>query len=37
MMESNNLMDWLVGGIALCVLLGGLWMLLGGVRGMGDQ
>jgi hypothetical protein len=30
-------MDQILGGIALSVLLGGLWMLLNGVLGMGKK
>ncbi|NES80810.1 MAG: NAD synthetase [Moorea sp. SIO2B7] len=36
-MEPNNLMDWILGGVALLVLLGGLWMLLSGVKEMGGK
>lgn len=36
-METNSLMDWILGSIALWVLLGGLWMLLAGVREMGGK
>jgi hypothetical protein len=34
-MEANVWMDGLLGGLALLILLGGLWMLLSGVRDMG--
>ncbi len=37
MMEINTLMDWILGSIALFILLGGMWMLLSGVRGMGED
>jgi hypothetical protein len=30
-------MDQILGGVALSVLLGGLWMLLNGVLGMGKK
>ena len=36
-MSTNTIMDWILGIIALSVLLGGMWMLLSGVRGMGDK
>jgi hypothetical protein len=36
-MASNTTMDLILGIIALSVLLGGLWMLLTGVREMGDK
>ncbi|MBW4622711.1 MAG: NAD synthetase [Cyanosarcina radialis HA8281-LM2] len=36
-MESNTLLDWIFGGLALSILIGGLLMLLNGVRGMGDK
>jgi hypothetical protein len=35
-MEPLANLDWLLGGIAIAILLGGLWMLLSGVRGMND-
>jgi hypothetical protein len=34
-MENSGLIDGILGGIALLVLLGGLWMLLAGVKEMG--
>lgn len=36
-MQTNTLLDWILGGLALSILLGGLWMLLGGVREMGKK
>jgi hypothetical protein len=33
-MENSGLIDGILGVIALLVLLGGLWMLLAGVREM---
>jgi hypothetical protein len=33
-MESGVMMDALLGGVALAILLGGLWMLLSGVGDM---
>lgn len=29
--------DWVLGGLALLIALGGLWMLAGGVSSMGDR
>jgi hypothetical protein len=36
-METAPWMDWLLGGVALSILAGGLWMLLSGVSGMGNK
>lgn len=36
MMESSNL-DWVLGGLAILIAVGGLVMLLKGVLGMGDK
>ncbi len=33
-MEPNSLLDWSLGGLALLILLSGLFMLLNGVRKM---
>lgn len=33
-MEPNSLLDWILGGLALLILLSGLLMLLNGVRKM---
>ncbi len=35
MTDATNLMDGLLAGLALLILLGGIWMLLSGVSGMG--
>jgi len=35
-MDTLPNLDWLLGGIAIAILLGGLWMLLSGVSGLGD-
>jgi len=29
-------LDWVLGGLAIAILLGGLWLLLSGVSSMGD-
>lgn len=34
-MENTAVLDGILGGLALLILLGGLWMLLSGVKGMG--
>jgi hypothetical protein len=36
-MEPNSFSDWILGGLALLILLSGLFMLLNGVRKMGDK
>jgi hypothetical protein len=36
-MEGNTLLDWVLGGLALVILLGGLWMLFSGVQHMGNK
>ncbi len=36
-METLPNLDWLLGGVAIAILLGGLWMLLDGVKSMGDD
>lgn len=36
-MESAAWMDWLAGGIAIVILLGGLFMLFDGVSGMNQD
>ena len=36
-MDTLPNLDWLLGSIALVILLGGLWMLLDGVKSMGDD
>lgn len=34
-MENALWMDWILGGLAVSILAGGLWMLLNGVSEMG--
>ena len=34
---DNTWMDWVLGGLALVIVLGGLLMLLSGVREMGKK
>ncbi len=36
-MESNSAMDWILAGLALAIVLGGLAMLLVGVLEMGKK
>lgn len=36
-MEPNTVLDWTLGGLALLILLGGLFLLLNGVREMGGK
>jgi hypothetical protein len=36
-METNALMDWALGSLALAIAIGGLLMLLSGVREMGGK
>lgn len=36
MMDTNSL-DLLVGGLALLIAIGGLWMLFGGISAMENQ
>ncbi|NJK49597.1 NAD synthetase [Candidatus Gracilibacteria bacterium] len=36
-METNTLLDWILGGLALSILVGGLLMLLSGVLKMNDK
>lgn len=36
-METAPWTDWLLGGVALSILVGGLWMLLSGVSDMGRK
>jgi hypothetical protein len=35
-MEANSPMDWVLGGVALFILIAGLGMLLSGVKEMND-
>jgi hypothetical protein len=34
---ENSSLDWILGGLALAIALGGLWILFDGVRGMGKK
>ena len=36
-MDTLPNLDGLLGGIAIVILLGGLWLLLDGVKSMGDD
>ena len=36
-METNTLLDWILGSLALVIAIAGLWMLLSGVKEMGDK
>ncbi|ACK67592.1 hypothetical protein PCC8801_3630 [Rippkaea orientalis PCC 8801] len=36
-METNNLLDLILGSLASLILIGGLIMLINGVLGMGDK
>ncbi|WP_125061111.1 NAD synthetase [Aphanothece sacrum] len=36
-METNTILDWILGSLALTILIGGMLMLLSGVLGMGDK
>ncbi|MEM6838854.1 MAG: NAD synthetase [Cyanobacteria bacterium P01_C01_bin.120] len=35
-METMPNLDWLLGMVAIAILLGGLWMLISGVNSMND-
>jgi hypothetical protein len=37
MMETNTLLDGILGCLALVIVIAGLWMLLSGVREMGGK
>lgn len=37
MMETTHLMDLVAGGVALAILMGGLFMLFKGVAAFGDK
>jgi hypothetical protein len=37
MSDNTTLIDQILGGVALSVFIGGLWMLLNGVLGMGKK
>ncbi|MEA5535297.1 NAD synthetase [Crocosphaera sp. XPORK-15E] len=36
-METNTVLDWILGGLAITILIGGMIMLLSGVSEMGDK
>jgi hypothetical protein len=36
-MENPAWLDWVAGGLAIAILLGGLWMLLSGVSAMNQK
>jgi hypothetical protein len=36
-MQENTPLDWLLAGLALLILLGGIWMLFSGVQDMGKK
>jgi hypothetical protein len=36
-METTNVLDLVIGGLALAVLIGGLLMLFGGMSAFGDK
>jgi hypothetical protein len=36
-METTNVLDLVIGGLALAILVGGLLMLFSGVSALGDQ
>ncbi|WP_422661874.1 NAD synthetase [Pannus brasiliensis] len=36
-METNSVMDWILGGLAIAITVAGLWMLLSGIRSMGGK
>ena len=36
-METNTPLDWVLGGLAIAILIGGLVMLLSGVSAMNDK
>lgn len=36
-METNTWLDWVLGSLAVLILIGGLLILFSGVRGMGDK
>ena len=36
-MPQNTPLDWLLAGLALSILLGGIWMLFSGVLDMGRK
>ncbi len=36
-METNTTVDWILGSLAIAILMGGMLMLLGGVSGMNKK
>ncbi|WP_107667497.1 NAD synthetase [Cyanothece sp. BG0011] len=36
-MEPNTILDWILGSVAILILLAGMVMLLGGVSGMNKK
>jgi hypothetical protein len=36
-MENSAWLDWIAGGLAIAILLGGLWLLLSGVAAMDSK
>ncbi|MEA5511596.1 NAD synthetase [Crocosphaera sp. UHCC 0190] len=36
-METNTILDWILGSLAIIILMGGMIMLLSGTLGMGDK
>ncbi|MGB5592611.1 MAG: NAD synthetase [Crocosphaera sp.] len=36
-METNTILDWILGSLAIAILMGGMFMLLGGVSGMNKK
>lgn len=36
-MEATQNLDWLLGGLAIAITLGGMLMLVSGVSGMNDE
>jgi hypothetical protein len=37
MIETNTSLDWVLAGLALTILISGLWMLFSGVGSMGGK
>ncbi|NJM77168.1 MAG: NAD synthetase [Acaryochloridaceae cyanobacterium RU_4_10] len=37
MIETNTSLDWVLAGLAVTILVGGLWMLFSGVSNMGGK
>jgi hypothetical protein len=36
-MAANTILDWILGGVAFGILIGGMLMLFSGVKGMSDK